>query len=662
MRRVKIGVGCVSPTVGALGENRALLEALIQEARRQQVHLLVTPELGISGYSLGDRVLWDDFPERCFGEVERLAERCEDIDVLVGTPVREEGWLYNGLVLCSGGRPVGVTLKQRLPNYGVFYEARQWTAWPGGTTTVRGLPAGELIYELPYGRVAAEICEDLWAVDAPSRKLARHGAEILANGAASPFVAGMQARRRHLLLGNQEATLAVYAYANLLGCDSSRLVFEGCGMIAAPAGQFREAPRLSPQPWTLTTAVVDLDDVTSLRTANNTWRSASLHTDPDPPARVTLERRFVPPPLSEPGPESAAGPAVGPGADVGPEPDAGPEPEALPLTAPSFFLPARRASPDVEQSILDDILDALALGVRDYYRRAGAFERMLVALSGGRDSALTLIAAWRAASLLPDPPPAPVVHARYLPTEQYSSSATREAALGLARELDVPVEVVGIQKEFDLAQHVLGQMVGDDQAVVPVALENAQARIRGSMMLNWANCVKGLVLVTSNMSEFAVGYFTTGGDNQGGFAPISGIPKTLVNRLLERAADRWGLASLDPILALPPSAELAANQADEAELMPYDVLDDILFLYAQRRRAPVDVWHLLRARHPLQVPEQLRAWVKRFVRLFAANQWKRDQSPVGLKMLALDLDPKSGFRFPVIQSMQEDLALLDAAQ
>ncbi len=637
MRLVKIGVACVSPTVGDLAGNRALLEAVIDAAREQGVNLLVTPELVVSGYSLGDRVLWEDFPDRCFAEVQSLANRCVDIDVFVGTPVRDGGRLWNGLVLCSDGHPVGITLKQRLPNYGVFYEARQWTGWTGGATTVCGLPAGKLIYELPYGSVGAEICEDLWALDAPSRKLALHGAEIVVNGAASPFIAGMQARRRRLLRGNLEATLAVYAYANLLGCDSSRLVFEGCGMIAGPSGLYREAPRLSPEPWTLTTAVVDLDEVASQRTANNTWRASSLSTDPRPPGRVEAGRRFQRPPASE---------------------------VELPESG-TYYLPATHGSDAAgsgTDAVLDDILDALALGVRDYFRRAGAFQRMLVALSGGRDSALVLLAAWRAAQTLPGGNPADLVATRYLPTQQFSSSATREAATGLANELGIPIEVVDIQEEFELAQRVLARMIGPDGEATPIALQNAQARIRGSMMLNWANCVGGLVLVTSNMSEFAVGYFTTGGDNQGGFAPISGIPKTLVNRLLQRAAKRWNLERLEAILALPPSAELAADQSDEDELMPYAVLDDILFLYAADRRPPDEVWTLLKVKYPDQDPERLREWVRQFVRRFAANQWKRDQSPVGLKMLSLDLDPKSGFRFPVIQSVNADLERLQDAR
>jgi len=179
--------------------------------------------------------------------------------------------------------------------------------------------------------------------------------------------------------------------------------------------------------------------------------------------------------------------------------------------------------------------------------------------------------------------------------------------------------------------------------------------VRGSMMLNWANSAKGLLLVTSNLSEAAVGYTTTGGDNQGGYSPIANVPKALLSRLLEYVAKRDGLRAVDAVLAIPPSAELAPDQLDEADLMPYVILDDLLFLFAKRRMALADCWRVLCLRHRDQDPEQLRAWTADFGKRFANSQWKRDQHPVTLKVMDLDLDPKTGFRFPVTQSIQYEL-------
>ena len=122
------------------------------------------------------------------------------------------------------------------------------------------------------------------------------------------------------------------------------------------------------------------------------------------------------------------------------------------------------------------------------------------------------------------------------------------------------------------------------------------------------------------------------------------------------------MAALTGVLALPPSAELAPNQTDEADLMPYIVLDDLLFLFARRRMSLADCWRMLVVRHPDCAAEQLRAWTASFGRLFVQSQWKREQLPVTLKVLELDLDPKTGFRFPVTQSIDAELQELASAQ
>jgi NAD+ synthase (glutamine-hydrolysing) len=182
------------------------------------------------------------------------------------------------------------------------------------------------------------------------------------------------------------------------------------------------------------------------------------------------------------------------------------------------------------------------------------------------------------------------------------------------------------------------------------------------MMLNWGNSAGGLLLVTSNLSEAAVGYSTTGGDNQGGYSPIANVPKTVVSELLEHLAKRDGIQSLEKVLAIPPSAELAPDQQDEKDLMPYVVLDDLLYLYARKRLSLADCWRIVCRRHPDHTPRQLRAWTVDFGRRFVQSQWKRDQHPVAMKVLDLDLDPKTGFRFPVTQSIQDELDDLSQAE
>ncbi|MBX3176485.1 MAG: NAD(+) synthase [Candidatus Hydrogenedentes bacterium] len=639
MRLVRIGAAAISVKVGDFAWNTGRLRAAIEAAREQGVHLLVTPELGISGYSLEDRISWPDIARHSWANLVELAESCKDIAVFAGLPVRIGALTYNAAALIAAGRVQGLVLKKHLPMYSIFYESRNYTKWEGGVTRINGVPAGDLVFDLPFGMVSAEICEDLWSPSSPAHERVRAGAEIICNPSASPFLPGKNEERKRLITQSAGSLKSVYAYANLLGCDNSRLVFDGGGIIADPEGVVAAGPILSEQSWTLTTGVVDLENLARLRGENTTWREGAAGKQTGAVEIVQVSGL----PFSQ-----------APVADFA---------DALPR---SFYVADPAPRERSRNPALDQLFDALSLGLRDYFEKVGAFERMLIALSGGRDSALCLLIAVQAAKWLKEGDAtsdfARRVSAIYLPNAKYSSQATEKAARALAEELGVPFKLASIDAESKIALEKQEEILGASSAIHPLAKQNLQARVRGAMMLNWANSAAGLVLVTSNLSEMAVGYSTTGGDNQGGYSPIANVPKTLVSELLAYIADRDGIRSLKDILAIPPSAELAANQTDEEDLMPYAVLDDLLYLYARRRMSLADCWRVACKRHPDRDPEQMRAWTSDFARRFAANQWKRDQHPVALKVMDLDLDPKTGFRFPVTQSIQYELDDLAAAR
>ena len=640
MRLVRIGTAAISVKVGDFNWNAGRLRVVFEAARDQGVHLLVTPELGISGYSLEDRIRWPDIARQSWANLVELAECCKDLAAIVGLPVRIDAQTYNAAALIANGRVQGLVLKKYLPMYSIFYESRNYTAWGGGTTTINGVPAGDLVFDLPFGKVSAEICEDLWSPTSPAHERVRAGAEIICNPSASPFLPGKNEERRRLVCQSAGNLKSVYAYANLLGCDNSRLVFDGGGIIADPEGVVAAGRILSRRSWSMTTGVVDLDNLTRLRAENTTWRETAKHAAGEPAATVV----------------SVTGMAYS---------QAKVEEYAAQLPR-SFYIREPEPPAADRNPYLDELYDALALGLRDYFEKVGAFERFLIALSGGRDSALCLLLAAEAAKALKEgrEPDRYVnrISTIYLPNAKYSSEGTEKAARALAEELGVPFQVVSIDSEAKEALNKQKDILGSGSAIHPVAKQNLQARIRGAAMLNWANSAGGLVLVTSNLSEMAVGYSTTGGDNQGGYSPIANVPKSLVSELLAYIAKRDGIEALDAILAIPPSAELATDQRDEDDLMPYVVLDDLLYLYARRRMSLVDCWRVVCARHPQFDAEQLRTWARDFARRFAANQWKRDQHPVALKVMDLDLDPKTGFRFPVTQSIQYELDDLDEAK
>lgn len=640
MRLVKIGVASVSVKVGDFAGNMKRLIEIIEEAKKENIHLLVTPELCIPGYSLEDRIFWPDIARQSWAALAEISAHCEGITALFGLPVIENSMIYNAAALVSDKIIHGMVLKKFLPAYSIFYEGRNWTAWPGGVTEINGVPAGDLVFRLPFGMVTAEICEDLWSAASPARERVRLGAEIVCNPSASPFTPCKNEDRKRLVLGAASSLKSVYAYANLLGCDNSRLVFDGGGLIATPDHLACEGHILSKQYWTLASAIVDLGEVARLRMENTTWRKDAA-------------------------PEGAKGQIKIVDVDMPPYTPASMREYAASLPE-SYYVRSTTPQKRDNNPALDELFDALSLGLRDYFEKVGAFERFLIALSGGRDSALCLLIAVQAAKMLREGREAKNfanrINTIYLPNAKLSSKATREAAAALAADLGVPFKVVSIQEESEIALAKAEDIVGGKDNVAPMAKQNLQARVRGAMMLNWANSVGGLLLVTSNLSEAAVGYSTTGGDNQGGYSPIANVPKTVVSQLLEYLAKRDNIKSLLKILEIPPSAELAPDQQDETDLMPYVVLDNLLFMYARKRLSLTNCWRMACLRFPEHGPEQLRQWTADFARRFSACQWKRDQHPVAMKVMELDLDPKTGFRFPVTQSIQYELDELKDAE
>ncbi len=639
MRLVRIGTAAVSLKVGDFKGNGARLREAIEAAQGDGVHLLVTPELSLSGYSLEDRIWWPDIARRSWDALEDLASACNETATFVGLPIQaDRAFMYNAVALLYGGRIHGLILKKFLPTYSIFYEGRNWTPWREGVTEINGVPAGDIVFDLPFGKVSAEICEDMWSAHSPAFARVAAGAEIICNSSASPFTPRKNKHRRRLIVGAASSLACVYAYTNVLGCDNSRLVFDGGGFIATPEGIAAEAPLLSTKYWTLTTAVVDLDDVSRVRAENSTWRQNALAKNGDGQNQiVTAHGTYTPAPVGD---------------FVAQMPE-------------SFYVPEPTVPVNEADAYFDELFTALSLGLRDYFEKAGVFRKYLVALSGGRDSALCLLLAVNAAKALNEGKDVAQyterVAAVYLPNKAYSTSDTHDAARALAEELGVPFKVVSIEEEADIALRKAGELADGIENVTPLAKQNLQARVRGNMMLNWANSAQSLLLVTSNLSEAAVGYTTTGGDNQGGYSPIANVPKTLISLLLEYIARRDGIMSLQRVLDIPPSAELAPDQKDEADLMPYVVLDDLLFLFGRRRMALPDCWRVLVHRHPEHDIETLRAWTAKFGKLFAYNQWKREQLPVTMKVLDLDLDPKTGFRFPVLQSIDAELEELTTA-
>jgi NAD+ synthase (glutamine-hydrolysing) len=322
----------------------------------------------------------------------------------------------------------------------------------------------------------------------------------------------------------------------------------------------------------------------------------------------------------------------------------------------SFFLPPEVPRPAAREVFCEELLDALALGLGDYFEK-NKFKLIGIALSGGRDSLLALLIAWRYVERRFGSGPDGRAQAQallrtfYMPT-RYSSTKTRDAAELIAKDLGVPFAIVSIEEAFERELEAAKSMLRPGEAVTPVTEQNIQARLRGARMWNWANATGGLFLQTGNMSEKAMGYTTIGGDLEGAISVISNLPKTVVMYLLDYLGEKTGFAGIRAVLSHPAGPELAANQEGEKELMPFPILDACFALYAGEKLAPNEVKQALHAIFPQVPAEQLSGYVDRFFRLFSMSIYKWVQAPLGLHVGNLDLDRERALQLPVVQSLE----------
>lgn len=615
MRPFTIGVASVSCKICDFEGNKKNIQNAIFTAEQEGADLLVLPELATTGYSLGDRILWDNIVEESSKVISSLVISSPKLMVFVGCPAMARSNIFNGLACLTKRGCRGVTLKRNLPTYGVFYEGRNYTEGSLYSPSLWNKSVyGNNIYRTMKTCISAEICEDLWANDTIISEYCHNGAEIMVNGSASPYGPGKDEMRRSLLSAASMKNICVYAYANHIGLED-RLVFGGecyiyCNGTPVPF-DIVDGELYGDGPGRFYSATIDLDDISRERMQNTTWRRNAVNRRTD----ISLEYIEV----SEVKHESNMNPIKS----------------------------------DYEMPDPNEILSHLAMGLADYYRKNGFFETIVVALSGGRDSALCLYIAVMAAKLL-GKEPSELVHSFYLRHSGNSTDRTETLARELAAELDVKFSVHDITDLCDSFENKM-RTASPETDLGRITKQNIQARVRGAFTLNYANDHKSLVLVTSNLSESAVGYCTTGGDNQGGLSLISNIPKTMVDHILKSI----GSEAIEQIRALPPSAELEPGQKDETDLMPYEILDFLLYNFVMKHRPIVDCYRYLQEKFPHLTDQHMKNYCMKFLKLICSNQWKRDQHPIGIRVLNMDLDPKSGFRFPVIQSVQKEIEELE---
>ena len=605
--------------------NAEQIFTMMREADKQGVKILALPELCLTGYTCGDLFLQDTLLDGAAEGLRTILEATRHLEILtaLGMPVRAGGKLYNCAVVIQKGSVLAVVPKTYLPNYGEFYETRWFRSgadcgddlWPFDDVLAFNSYGGigQCLIDcpdVPGLKVGVEICEDLWAGDPPSRRLAEAGATVILNLSASNEVVGKAAYRRQLAVGQSGRLCCAYVYADSgEGESTTDLVFTGHNMIAENGALLAEH-RFSTG---LTIADVDVQRLIYERRrltpfpAVNTaglYRNEAAFT-----SCVTKLTRCV---------------------------------------SPTPFIPENEAD---RAARCEEILTIAALGLKKRLEHTGA-KTAVVGLSGGLDSTLALLIAALAMGMLHRP--ASDIVAVTMPCFG-TTDRTRNNAVVLAGRMGATLRAIPIGETVRSHFRDIGQSVDEHD----VTYENAQARERTQVLMDVANQTGGLVIGTGDLSELALGWCTYNGDHMSMYAVNASIPKTLVRHLVDYVArdnlkkDQELTDVLEDILDTPVSPELLPavqgeiSQRTEDLVGPYELHDFFLYYVLRWGFGPRKVFRLAElALGRSYSREVILKWLRSFYRRFFAQQFKRSCMPDGPKVGSVALSPRGDWRMP----------------
>ena len=549
---MRVALAQVNPTVGDLAGNGRLVIEWIERARQAEADVVCFPELVITGYPPEDLVLKPSFVRDNLAQLDAVARATTGIAAVVGF-VDRDGDLFNAAAFLHDGEVKAVYRKVFLPNYGVFDEKRYFI--PGHLCP---------IVELGGVPIGLSVCEDCWFPAGPLAWQAEHGARVLININGSPYHYGKRAPREAMVAGRAADYGAYIAWVNTVGgqdelvFDGNSAVFDPRGRAIAHAGSFVEE-----------LLVCDIDTDKPVHLAPE-----KLRHEAEGAARLELDVEEI----SIATPAKARKPAR--------------NRLERPLEGPA------------------EIYTALVLGTRDYMRKQG-FEKVVIGMSGGVDSALTAAIACDALG------PQNVIGVR-MPSRHTSEESLEDAGM-VAENLSMQLMDLSIEPPHRGFEEILGPVFAG--TTPGVAEENLQPRIRSTILHALSNKFGYIVLSTGNKSELATGYGTLYGDIAGGYAVLKDITKTTVYELC-RHRNGLGPAIPERVITKAPSAELKPGQKDTDSLPPYAILDPILIGYVEEDLSPEE---LVSAGHDS-------ATVARVIQLVDRSEYKRRQAPPGVKI------------------------------
>ena len=623
--RLQLAAAALNQTPLDWDNNLQNIKDAITEAITNKIQILLLPELCITGYGCEDMFLSPWVSEVAFEKLLQIKEWCENITVAVGLPVFLDRKVYNTACVIKNKEIVGFTAKQFLANDGIHYEPRWFTPWPANEVQQfemmgQTYQIGDIIYEEQGVKYAFEICEDAWRPNRPAERHMPKGVQLILNPSASHFALSKTDVRYRLVVDASKKYQCAYMYANLLGNEAGRVIYDGEVLIAQNGKLIRRNELLCYKNVDMECAEVcfsnnpDIAEVIEYLPPidENKELIAALSLALFDYMRKSRSRGFV---LSLSG-----------GADSS-------------LCAVAVAEMVRRGIESL--GLLGFVAKLQMFSLRD-----AAFIEGLPKEQAQKELVNRLLTC------------------AYQGTVN-SSDDTYNSAKGLAESIGakfydwtIDDEVRGYTSKIEAALQRPLTWEQDD-----ITLQNIQARVRAPGIWMLANIQNALLMATSNRSEASVGYTTMDGDTAGSISPIAGIDKAFIRQFLVWAQQELGYEGLQYVNNLQPSAELRPSkeeQTDEKDLMPYPVLNQIERLAFHDRYSPKEVFDILKEQN-ITEPELLQNWISKFYSLWSRNQWKRERFAPSFHLDDYNVDPRSWLRFPILSGgFKEELSKIKA--
>lgn len=622
---IKVAAATPSIKVADCAYNADRILSLVKEAHEEGVHLLVLPELCITGYTCGDLFFQQALIESARECAIKVASRVpRNMVVVFGAPVELRGKLHNCAIVACAGKVLGIVPKINIPNYQEFYEQRWFTpALPNEESVEFGddvvYMGGKLIFtcnQIPYFRLACEVCEDLWVPNPPSVNHAINGATVIANMSASDEVTGKSAYRYNLVQGQSARLVCGYVYADAgEGESTTDLVFVGNNMVCEDGLCLASH---SMKPDALLVTELDLQRLEHERRIRNTFVTTN-----------DKQYRYI-------------------GFDI----ELG-ETSLTRVVDSHPFIPCNDGEANRRY---EEVLTLQALALKQRLTHTGC-RSAVIGISGGLDSTLALIATVKAFDMMG----LDRGNITCITMPCFGTTAkTRSNAVILSERYGCTVMTIDITAA--VLQHFAD--IGQDPGVYDVTYENSQARERTQVLMDVANKNGGMVIGTGDLSELALGWATYNGDHMSMYAVNASVPKTLVRKLVEytaRTTDDSILSdTLKAILDTPISPELIpGSQITEDFVGPYELHDFFIYNVLRWGSSPSKVYRL--AKHAFAgeySDETILKWLKVFYRRFFSQQFKRSCMPDGPKVGTVTLSPRGDWRMPsdaCVRTWQEEL-------